>query len=98
LCLQPDYSFRSQPEIEGGGEALVFAQHFLSQKFDAGQKQALTAALIADLTPLENTWRWICLAALILVLVRTLFLFMMMPYYYCMEGWKVFNITNSTIR
>jgi hypothetical protein len=45
-CLEPDYTFSSKPKVEGV-EPLVFAPHFLTEKFDAEQQEALTAALIA---------------------------------------------------
>ena len=45
-CLEPDYKFTSEPEMEGL-DPPVFAPHFLTEKFEMGQQEALTAALIA---------------------------------------------------
>lgn len=44
-CTEPDYKFNS---IEAGFPSPVFAPHFLTEKFERGQQEALTAALIAE--------------------------------------------------
>ena len=45
-CLAPDYIF---PQGDNDFEPLVLAPHFLTEKFESGQQEALTAALIAKL-------------------------------------------------
>jgi len=46
-CLDPDFVFTSDTPELNGFEELAFAPHFLTEKFEAGQQEALTAALIA---------------------------------------------------
>ena len=43
-CTTPDYKFNS---YEVGFPSPIFAPHFLTEKFERGQQEALTAALIA---------------------------------------------------
>jgi hypothetical protein len=50
-CLEPDFIFSSKPQLEGI-DALAIAPHFLTAKFESGQQEALTAALIAKLNVL----------------------------------------------
>ena len=53
-CLEPDYVFSSQPQV-AGLEPLILAPHFLTQQFESGQQEALTAALIAKFNVLGQT-------------------------------------------
>ena len=48
-CTTPDYQFSSQ---ENGFPSPVFAPHFLTEKFERGQQEALTAVLIAEFNTL----------------------------------------------
>jgi hypothetical protein len=44
--FDPDHIYTGQPKIEGV-DSLVLAPHFLTDRFELGQKDAVTAALIA---------------------------------------------------
>ena len=49
VCLQPDFVFTCEPEELHGADfqPLALAPHFLTEKFEHGQQEALTAVLIA---------------------------------------------------
>jgi hypothetical protein len=49
-CPEPDLQFDSQ--MEDGCAPPVFAPHFLTEQFERGQQEALTAALIAEINVL----------------------------------------------
>ena len=53
-CLEPDFIFSSKPHVEGL-QPPIFAPHFLTEMFEAGQQEALTAALIAKFNVLGKT-------------------------------------------
>jgi hypothetical protein len=48
-CISPDHIFSSNKGENQEFEPLVLAPHFLTEKFESGQQEALTAAVIAKI-------------------------------------------------